>query len=100
MYADLGEVFANLLGQEGEEVHHVFSASLEVLAQFWILGGHAHRTGIGITLTHHHAAQNYQWQRTKRELVGTQHRHDNHVLRRFQLTVGLQAHLVSQTVHY
>ena len=95
MNTNLTEVFANLLGQEGEEVHHVLSTSLEVFPQLGVLGGYTHRTGIGITLTHHHTTQHNQWQCTKRELVGTKHRHDYHVLGGLQLTVGLQAHLVS-----
>ena len=97
---NLTEIFANLLSQESKEVYYVFSASLKVLAQLWILCSHTHRTGIGITLTHHYATQNNQWQCTKRELVGTKHRHDDHILGSLQLSVGLQANLVTQTIHY
>ena len=71
-----------------------------MLAQLRILRGHTHRTGIGITLTHHDTAQHYQGQRAKRELVGTQHGHDDDVLGSLQLSVGLQAHLTAQAVHH
>ena len=54
---NLAEVLAYLLSQEGKEVHNVLRTTFEMLAQFWILCGHTHRTGIGITLTHHHATQ-------------------------------------------
>ena len=71
-----------------------------MLAQFGILGSDTHRTGIRITLAHHHATQHDQRQRTKRELVGTQHRHDNHVLGSLQLTVSLQTYLIPQAIHH
>ena len=95
LHADLAQIFSYLLSEEGEEIHHILSATLEVLAQLRILRSDAHRTSVRITFTHHHAAENDQRQRTKREFVGTQHRHDNHILSRLQLTVGLQANLVS-----
>ena len=100
LYADFTEVFTHLLGEEGKEVHYVLRSSLEVFAQLWVLCRHTHRAGIRVTFAHHHTTQHNQRQRTKRELVGTKHRHDNHVLRGLQLTVGLQAHLVSQAVHH
>ena len=71
-----------------------------MLAQLWILCCHTHRAGIGIALAHHHTTKNNQRQRAKRELVSSQHCHDNDVLRRLQLTVGLQAYLVAQAVHH
>ena len=98
LHTHLTEVLAHLLGQEGEEVYHVLCTTLEVLAQLGVLRCHTHRTGIRITLTHHHATQHNQRQRAKRELVGTQHGHDNHILGGLQLTVGLQANLISQSV--
>ena len=70
-----------------------------MLAQFGVLGGHTHRTGVSVALTHHHAAQYDEWQCTKREFVCTKHRHDNNVFGGFQLAVGLQAHLVAQAVY-
>ena len=69
-----------------------------MLAQFGILRGHAHRTSICVALAHHHAAQHNQRQRAKRELVGAEHGHDDDVLCRLQLSVGLQAHLIAQAV--
>ena len=98
LHTDLAEVLTHLLSQEGEVVHDIFCTALEVLAQFWVLGGHTHGTGIRIAFTHHHTTQYDERQRTKRELVGTQHRHHNHVFGSLQLTVGLQAHLIAQTV--
>ena len=70
-----------------------------MLAQLWVLCCHTHRTGVCVALTHHHAAQYDEWQCAKREFVCTKHCHDNNVFGGFQLTVGLQAHLVAQAVY-
>ena len=100
LHTHLTQVLAHLLSQEGEEVHHVLSPSLEVLTQLWVLRGHTHRAGISVTFPHHHASQHNQRQRTERELVSAQHRHDNNVLGGLQLTIGLQANLVSKAIHH
>ena len=96
----LTQILAHLLCQESKVVDHILGTSLKVLAQLRVLRRHTHRTGIGITLAHHHTAQHNQRQRTERELVSTQHRHDDDVLGCLQLTVGLQAHLIAQAVHH
>ena len=77
--SDLSKVFAHLLGQEGKVVDNVLGTAFEVLTQLRVLSSYTHRTGIGVTLTHHDTAQHNEWQCTKRELIGSQHRHDNHV---------------------
>ena len=98
--AYFAEIFANLLGQEREEVHDVVGTTFEMLAKLGILRCHTHRAGIGIALAHHDTAKHNQRQRAKRELIGSQHSHDNDILGRFQLAVGLQAYLIAQTVHH
>ena len=100
MHANLAEILAYLLSQEGEKVDDIFSPSFKVFAQLRVLCGDAHRTGVGVAFAHHHAAQYNQRQRAERELVGAQHRHDNHVFGCLQLAVGLQAHLIAQAVHH
>ena len=54
---NLAEVLAHLLCKEGKEVYNIVGAALEMLAQFWILRCHTHRTGVGVTLTHHHTTE-------------------------------------------
>ena len=71
-----------------------------MLTQLRILCCHTHRTGVGVTLSHHHTTQDYQRQCAERELVSTQHSHDYHVLGGLQLSVGLQAHIMAQAVHH
>ena len=71
-----------------------------MLTQLRTLRCHTHRTGVRVAFPHHHATQHNQRQRAKRELVGTQHRHDHHVFCRLQLSVGLQANLIAQAVHH
>ena len=100
LYTDFSKIFAHLLSQEGKVVHHVFCATFEVLAQLRVLGCHTHRTGVRIAFAHHHTSQDDERQCTKRELVSTEHSHDHHILGSLQLSVGLQAHLVAQTVHH
>ena len=100
LHTDFCEIFAHLLCQEGEVVHHILCATFEVLTQLGVLSCHTHRTGIGVTLAHHHTAQYNQWQCSKRELIGTQHRHDDDILGGLQLTIRLKAYLISQTVAY
>ena len=63
-----------------------------------VLCGNAHRTGIQITFTHHHASQNYQGCCTKAILLGTKQRHEHDVATALQLTVYLQANLSAQTI--
>ena len=71
LYAYLSEVFANLLGQESEEVHHIFGTTHKTGSESFVLRGNTHGAGVGITLAHHYATQYNQGQRTERELVGT-----------------------------
>ncbi len=56
---------AHFLGDEVHKIHHVGGVAGEVLAQFWILGGHPGGTGIQVADAHHHAAEHHQrarWQ--------------------------------------
>ena len=96
----LCEIFAHLLSQESKVVHHIFGTTLEMLTQLRILGSHAHRTGVGIALAHHHTTQHNERQRTKRELVGSQHRHNDDVFGSLQLAISLEAHLIAKSVHH
>ena len=100
LHTDFGEVLPHLLGKERKEVDDVLHLALEVLAKLRVLSGNTHRTGIGITLAHHHTTKDNQRQRTERELVSTQHCHNNHILSGLQLTVCLQSYLIPQPVHH
>ena len=71
MNTDFAKVFANLLGQESEEVHQKFRPTQKTGSEPFVLRGNTYGAGVGITLAHHYATQNNQGQRTERELVGT-----------------------------
>ena len=97
-HTKLAEIFADVLSEEGEEVDHIVGLPEEPPAQHLVLSGHTHGAGVGVALAHHHTTQYDKRQCAERELICAQHRHDDHILRRLQLTVGLQAHLIAQTV--
>ena len=65
MNTDFAKVFANLLGQESEEVHHIFSPTHKTGSEPFVLRGNTYGAGVGITLAHHYATQNNQGQRTE-----------------------------------
>ena len=65
MHTHLREIFAHLFSQEREEVHHVVRLSSEASPQSLVLCCHTYRTGVGVTLTHHHTAQYDEWQCTE-----------------------------------
>ena len=95
VYTDFAQILSHLLSEEREEVHYVLGATFEVLAQLWVLSGDAHRAGVRVAFAHHHATQHYQRQRAERELIGTEHRHDDYILGGLQLSIGLQTYLIS-----
>ena len=100
VHANLGQVFAHLLSEEGEEVHHIVRLSTEAGTQGLVLRSHTHRAGVGVALAHHHTAEHDERQRAEGELVGAEHSHQHHVLGGLQLTVGLETHLITQTVEH
>src|SRR3546814_11753212 len=48
--AELGEGFTDLLGDEGEQVHHLLGRARELVAQARVLGAHPDRTGVRVAL--------------------------------------------------
>ena len=94
----LGKILAHFLGKEGEIVDQVFVAADEMAAQFGVLSGNAHGAGVLVALTHHDAAQHNQCQCAHGELVGAEQGHHDDVVTGLQLTIGLQAHLTTETV--
>ncbi len=58
--ADGGQDFADLLGDEGEEVDHLLRRAGELGAQALVLRADADRAGVGMALTHHQTAHGDQ----------------------------------------
>ena len=85
---------------EEKEIDHVFRLALELLAQFRVLRGHAHRAGVQVALAHHDAAHRNQRRGREAELLRAQQRGDGHVPPGLQLAVHLQAHAAAQVVHH
>ncbi len=70
----------------------------EPLSQLGVLRRHADRARAEVALSHHHAAEGYDRGRAETELVGPEHRADDHVAPGAQLPVDLHADAVPQAV--
>ena len=80
--AQLGHMLTHFLGNEAHEIDHVGRIAREFLAQFGILRGDAHRTGVQVTDAHHDAAQGHQRRGGKAEFLGAQQGSNDHVAAR------------------
>ena len=96
--AHLCQVFAHLLGYEGEVVDQIFGLAAEQLAQFGVLCGYAHWTCVEVAFTHHHTTEHDQRCSTESELLCTEQSHEHNIASCLQLAVHLQANLTAQTV--
>ena len=98
--AQLRHDFPHILGNEAHKINHVVRVPHEVLAQFWILGGHPHRTGIQVTDSHHDAAQGYQGSGGKTKLLRPQQGSNHHIPPGFHLAIRLHHHPATQVVEH
>ena len=96
--AHFGQVFPDLLGQEGEIVDQIVGFADKMFAQFRVLGRHAGGTGVEAAFAHHHATEHDERQGAETELVCSQQTHQHHVAAGFQLAVHLQANLAAEAV--
>ncbi len=96
--AQLRHEFADLFGDEQEEVLDEFRLAGEPLAQHRVLGGHTHRAGVEVADAHHDAARDHQRRCGKAVLLGAEQRGDDHVTARLELAVHLHDDPVAQTV--
>jgi len=92
--------FPNVLGEENEEIDHVFRSADESLAEFRVLRRHADRTGVQVTLAHHDATFGDQRRRAEAELVGAQKRSDNDVTARANAAVDLNRDSAAKIVYH
>ena len=94
----LCQILPYLLSEEGEIVYKMIHFAEEMLAQLSVLSRYAHRTGVLITLAHHHASQHDERRSAETELVCTQQSHQYNVATGLQLSVNLQPYLSAQAV--
>ena len=87
-----------LLGNEEHEVHDILRFALEALAQALVLGGNAHRAGVQIADTHHHAAHGHKRSGGKAELLSAKQGGDGHIPAAHELAVCLDDYTASQVV--
>ena len=77
-------------GDKAQEVDHVLGPAGEFVAQFRVLGRHAHRTGIEVADPHHNATHRHQRRGREAKFLGTEQRGDDHVAPGLELAVGLR----------
>ena len=78
----------------------MFGFAAEQLAQFRILGGDTHRTGIGVAFAHHHAADGDQHRGGEAEFLSSQQGADDYVAPGFELAVNLDPDAVAEVVEH
>ena len=100
MQTERGEVFADLLRDEPQEVDDVFGLARETLAELGILRGDAHRTGVAVALAHHHAAEADEDGGGEPEFLRAEQRGDDDVASGLQLAVHLELDLAAQAVQH
>ena len=93
-----GQDLAHFLGDEAEQVDHLFRRAGELLPKRRVLGADPHRTGVRVALAHHDAAHGHQRGGADTELLGAQHGGDHHVAAGLDAAVGAQRHVVAQAV--
>ena len=92
--------FPYFLSDKEEIIDYVLGLAGEALAQFRILGGHPHRTGIEMAFAHHDTAGRDQGRGGKTKLVGPQHGADYHVASGAQAAVHLDRDTAAQPVEH
>ncbi len=100
LHSDFCKILTHLFCQEREEIDHIVGSAHETLAKCLVLCSHTDRAGVGVALAHHHTSQHDERQCAETELVSTQQCHDDHILGGFQLSIGLQPHLVTESIHH
>ena len=88
----------NLFRHEEKVVHHMFRLAGEALAQFRILGGDPHRTGIQMAFAHHQTSLCNQGGRGETHFIGAQHGGDHHIASGTHASIDLHRDAVTQTV--
>ena len=87
--AQFGHIFAYFLCNKMHKVDDVFRFALELFTQLRVLGSNAHRAGVQVADTHHHAAQCDKWCGGKAKFFGAQQSGDDHITAGHQLAVSL-----------
>ena len=97
--AQFRHIFTEFLSDKSHKVYYIFRFSGKAFPKFRILGCHANRAGIQVADSHHHTAHRYQRRSGKAEFLCSQKGGDSHVSSAHELTVCLNHHTASQTIH-
>ena len=93
-----GEDFTDFVGDEVQEVLDVFRFALEMLAEFRILRGKAHRALVRMAAAVHNAAERYEQVRGEAEFFGTEECADHDVTTSLELAIDLELHAATEVV--
>ncbi len=85
---------------EKEIIHDMLGLTRKFFSQLWILRCDSHRTGVEMTLPHHHASFDDEWRSREPEFIGAKHRRDDHITPSLELTVRLQTNSPAQTIDH
>ena len=96
--AHLRHKLAHFFGDVEKVVDDVLWRTLEARAQHRVLGRHAHRTGVEMTLAHHDAARGDQWGGREAHLVGAEQGRDNDIAAGADAAIGLDDDAAAQAV--
>src|SRR6185503_14078816 len=91
---------AHLFGDKEEKVHNVLGLAGETSAKLRILRRDPDRTGVEMTLAHHHATLDDERRSGESKLVGAKQRGDGYIATGLELPVGLQTHSSAQAIHH
>ncbi len=87
--AECGHIFADLFGDEEEEIDDVLGLAGEARAQHRVLRGDADRAGVQMAFPHHDAAGSDQRRGGEAEFVGAEQRTDDDVAPGAQAAIDL-----------
>ena len=96
----LGHDLTHLFGHKEEVIHHMLGLALKLLTKHRILGGHPHRTGVEVALTHHDAARGHQRRGGKAHLIGAQERANHDIAAGLHLAIGLHPDTTTQAIEH
>ena len=95
--AELGEQFADLVGNAFEIGHHHFRIAGKARAIFFILRGDARGTSVQVALARHHAADGEERSGAEAVFVGAEQRGDDDVAAGFESAVDAQSNAAAKT---
>ncbi len=96
--AQAGHNLTQILRNKFHKVYDIFRFAVKTFPQLRILRRDARRAGVQVADAHHHAAHRHKRRCRKTKFLRAEQRRDRNVPAGHQLTVRLDAHLMTQAV--